>query len=45
MTSVAIENPALANQNVAMQVPARALSKALATGLHWKIVAVIEDMQ
>lgn len=47
MISVPIENPAFANQNLEMsiQVPGRVSSKALATGLHWTTVAIIDDRQ
>lgn len=47
MTSVAMEKPALANQNcpLLMQVPLRDLLKALVTGVHWNIVAVTDAMQ
>lgn len=38
MTSVAIENPALAYHEVvkSIQLPARLLFQARATGVHWK---------
>lgn len=44
MASVAIEKPALAYQFMVMliHVPGIDLSHARATGVHWKIAAVIE---